>query len=56
VVVSVGLLYNLHHYSGVLFQVSYHKPHKKHKHQLVPEVLASGGRYDKLVCVVFCFM
>lgn len=43
---AIGLLYNVNHFSGVIFQVA---REIKKKHRTAQEVLAAGGRYDKLV-------
>ena len=48
VIVTVGFVYNPHQYSGVLYQVMCDYCKKK-KRKVVTEVLAAGGRYDKLV-------
>ena len=47
--VGLGLVYNLRQHSGLIFQVYYKKQHKKQKTREFSEVIASGGRYDKLV-------
>ncbi|GFO47300.1 eukaryotic translation initiation factor 2-alpha kinase 4 [Plakobranchus ocellatus] len=47
VIVTTGLVYNPHQYSGVLYQVMC--DHCKRKRKVVTEVLAAGGRYDKLI-------
>ena len=47
--VGLGLVYNLRQHSGLIFQVYYKKHHKKQKTREFSEVIASGGRYDKLV-------
>ncbi|KAK7104638.1 eIF-2-alpha kinase GCN2-like isoform X2 [Littorina saxatilis] len=49
IVISLGLVYNLRQHSGLIFQVYCMRPHKKQKGREVSEVLATGGRYDKLV-------
>ena len=49
--VHVGFIYKPHHYSGVVFQIYCNVRNKKKK--LMPEVLAAGGRYDKLVGFLF---
>ncbi|BFZ11743.1 hypothetical protein BsWGS_14782 [Bradybaena similaris] len=46
VLVSVGLIYNPTQYSGVMFQIMC-DVHKKKK--VATEVIAAGGRYDKLI-------
>ncbi|XP_012935952.1 eIF-2-alpha kinase GCN2 isoform X1 [Aplysia californica] len=46
VLVSLGLIYNPQQYSGVVFQVMCDNRKKK---RVVREVLAAGGRYDKLI-------
>ncbi|GFR96851.1 eukaryotic translation initiation factor 2-alpha kinase 4 [Elysia marginata] len=48
VIVTVGLVYNPHQYSGVLYQVMCDYCKKK-KRKVVAEMLAAGGRYDKLI-------
>ncbi|KAK3700276.1 hypothetical protein RRG08_033554 [Elysia crispata] len=48
VIVTVGFVYNPHQYSGVLYQVMCDYCKKK-KRKVVTEVLAAGGRYDKLI-------
>ena len=45
-VLAPGLVYNAHHFSGVIFQVVANMQRKK---KTVMEVLAAGGRYDHLV-------
>ena len=49
-VLAPGLVYNAHHFSGVVFQVVANVQRKK---KTVMEVLAAGGRYDHLVRIVF---
>ena len=44
--VSLGWIYNLQQYSGLLFQVCIDITRKK---KTVSEVFAAGGRYDDLV-------
>ncbi|CAL1531308.1 unnamed protein product [Lymnaea stagnalis] len=46
VIVTVGLIYNPGQYSGVMFEVMCENSKKK---KIVTEVLAAGGRYDKLI-------
>ncbi|KAI8785191.1 eukaryotic translation initiation factor 2-alpha kinase 4 [Biomphalaria glabrata] len=46
IIVTVGLIYNPNQYSGVIFEVMCDSKKKK---KLLPEVLAAGGRYDKLI-------
>lgn len=46
---SVGLAYKLRQYSGIIFQVFCRTVRKK---RTVSEILAVGGRYDKMVCFV----
>ena len=43
---SLGWIYNLQQYSGLLFQVCIDFTRKK---KIVSEVFAAGGRYDTLV-------
>ena len=43
---SLGWIYNLQQYSGLLFQVCIDITRKK---KTVSEVFAAGGRYDALV-------
>ena len=43
---SLGWIYNLQQYSGLLFQVCIDITRKK---KTVPDVFAAGGRYDDLV-------
>lgn len=47
VLVSIGLIYNPNQYSGVVYQVMCDNRKKK---KVIAEVIAAGGRYDKLVC------
>ncbi|XP_064621826.1 eIF-2-alpha kinase GCN2-like isoform X2 [Lineus longissimus] len=46
-ILTLGLVYNTHHFSGVVFQVVMEVPRKKGKHVL--DILAAGGRYDGLI-------
>lgn len=46
IIVSLGFLYNVHQYSGVIFQVMC--DHRK-KNRIIPDVLAVGGRYNNLI-------
>ena len=48
IIVSLGFLYNVHQYSGVIFQVMC--DHRK-KNRIIPDVLAVGGRYNNLVTI-----
>ena len=50
-VLAPGLVYNVHHFSGVVFQVVANVQRKK---KTVMDVLAAGGRYDHLVRTVVC--
>ena len=52
-VLAPGLVYNVHHFSGVVFQVVANVQRKK---KTVMDVLAAGGRYDHLVRTVVCFV
>ncbi|MED6235220.1 Eukaryotic translation initiation factor 2 alpha kinase 4 [Ataeniobius toweri] len=46
VVVNLGLVYKVHHHSGVIFQfVAFIKKRKR----TVPDIVAAGGRYDHLI-------
>ncbi|XP_063427677.1 eIF-2-alpha kinase GCN2-like [Mytilus trossulus] len=45
-IVSLGFLYSVHQYSGVIFQVMC--DHRK-KNRNIPDVLAVGGRFDDLI-------
>ncbi|CAH1791711.1 unnamed protein product [Owenia fusiformis] len=47
VVLSLGLVYNVHYYSGLVFEVSAQVVRKKR--HVVLDVLAAGGRYDDLI-------
>jgi histidyl-tRNA synthetase len=46
-ILTLGLVYNTHHFSGMVFQVMMEVPKKKGKRVL--DILAAGGRYDGLV-------
>ncbi|XP_048732268.2 eIF-2-alpha kinase GCN2-like [Ostrea edulis] len=46
VIVSLGFVYNMQQFSGMIFQVMADSKKKKHHH---PDVLAAGGRYDNLI-------
>jgi len=43
---AIGLLSNIAHFSGIMFQVIYNV---KRKNRAVVDVLAAGGRYDTLL-------
>nr|XP_006824933.1 PREDICTED: eukaryotic translation initiation factor 2-alpha kinase 4-like [Saccoglossus kowalevskii] len=45
--ISLGLTYNAHFFSGLIFQFIAEVSHKKKK--IVMDILAGGGRYDKLI-------
>ncbi|KAI3367813.1 hypothetical protein L3Q82_026651 [Scortum barcoo] len=46
VVVNLGLVYKVHHHSGVIFQfVAFIRKRKR----TVPDIVAAGGRYDHLI-------
>eukprot|EP00058_Branchiostoma_floridae_P027964 XP_002613455.1 hypothetical protein BRAFLDRAFT_71943 [Branchiostoma floridae] len=46
-IVSLGLVYNVHHFCGLVFQFMAETP--KSKKRVGMDVLAAGGRYDKLI-------
>ena len=52
-VLAPGLVYNAHHFSGVIFQVV---ANMQRKNKTVMEVLAAGGRYDHLVRTAVIFL
>lgn len=45
---AIGLVYNMHYYSGAVFQIV---ATSRRKNRTAMEVLAAGGRYDDLVSV-----
>ena len=47
---SLGWIYNLQQYSGIIFQVCIDITRKK---KTVSEVFAAGGRYDALVSTYY---
>ncbi|XP_050438302.1 eIF-2-alpha kinase GCN2 [Adelges cooleyi] len=47
IVIMPGMLDNMQFYSGLIFEVVYSNKHKKHVAEY--DVLAAGGRYDKLI-------
>ena len=47
-VLAVGLVYNMHYYSGTVYQVA---ASIRRKNRTTLEVLAAGGRYDDLVSI-----
>jgi len=46
VTLAIGLLSNITHFSGIMFQVIYSM---KRKNRITVDVLAAGGRYDTLL-------
>lgn len=47
IVISPGLAYGINIYSGIIFQIKYET--KKNSQKCGMDVLAAGGRYDKLI-------
>ena len=47
IVVNVSMVYNFHHFSGVIFQFVAENKRKRKRGGV--DILAAGGRYDKLV-------
>lgn len=45
-ILAIGLLSNMTHFSGIMFQVIYSV---KRKNRITVDVLAAGGRYDPLL-------
>lgn len=53
VVINLGLVYKVHHHSGVIFQfVAFIRKRKR----TVPDIVAAGGRYDHLVGFVHMWL
>ncbi|KAI8514991.1 Eukaryotic translation initiation factor 2 alpha kinase 4 [Branchiostoma belcheri] len=48
-IVSLGLVYNVHHFCGLVFQFMAETASSKTKKRVGMDVLAAGGRYDKLI-------
>jgi len=46
VILAIGLLFNVTHFSGIVFQVI---NDMKRKNRAIVDVLAEGGRYDSLL-------
>ncbi|XP_069773346.1 eIF-2-alpha kinase GCN2 isoform X2 [Narcine bancroftii] len=44
--ISLGLVYKVHHYSGIIFQ---YVAFVNRRHGVVPDIFAAGGRYDNLI-------